>query len=65
MTQNDLNRSVARSTGESVREISHRGFVPLDDLDCQNEEPLIDWDTVDAEHSLQWFPIRKRPAFGV
>ena len=65
MTQNDLNRSVARSTGETVREISHRGFVPLDDLDRQKEEPLIDWDTVDADRSLQWFPSRKRPALGV
>ena len=63
MTQNDLNRSVARSTGETVREISHRGFVPLEDLARQNEDPPIDWDSTEAEQSLQWFPRRKRPAF--
>lgn len=29
MIQHDLNRAVASRTGESVREISRRGFVPL------------------------------------
>ena len=29
MTQRDLNRAVARATGETVQEIDRRGFVPL------------------------------------
>ena len=29
MTQNDLNRAVARATGETVAEIARRGFQPL------------------------------------
>ena len=29
MNQHDLNRAVAAATGETVSEISHRGFVPL------------------------------------
>ena len=29
MTQNDLNRAVARATGETVTEIARRGFQPL------------------------------------
>ena len=29
MTQRDLNRAVARATGETVHEINRRGFIPL------------------------------------
>ena len=29
MTQNDLNRAIARATGETVTEIGRRGFQPL------------------------------------
>ena len=61
MTQHDLNRSVARSTGETIREISRRGFVPLDDLD-RGDEPPVDWDTAEAERVLEWTPRRRRPA---
>lgn len=48
MTQNDLNRSVAHLTGETISEVSRRGFVPLEDLarDC---DPPIDWDELEAQ----------------
>ena len=61
MTQHDLNRCVAHSTGETVREISHRGFVPLEDLntDC---EPPIDWDELEAQRFVKLSRQRKRPA---
>ena len=29
MNQRDLDRAVAKATGETVAEISHRGFLPL------------------------------------
>ena len=61
MTQRDLNRAVAYSTGETVTEVSRRGFVPLEDLnrDC---EPPIDWDELEAKRNVNIFPQRKRPA---
>ena len=62
MTQNDLNRAVAHSTRESIREISRRGFVPLEDLG-RDEEPPIDWDEAEALRNISLFPQRKRPAF--
>lgn len=62
MTQNELNRGVARSTGETVSEISRRGFIPVEDLD-QECEPPIDWDELEARRNLILYPTRKRPAF--
>ena len=62
MTQNDLNRAVAQSTRESINEISRRGFVPLEDLE-RDDESLIDWDTVEAGRNVELSPQRKRPAF--
>lgn len=39
MTQRDLNRAVARATGESVQEINRRGFGPLDSAVAEDEGP--------------------------
>ena len=61
MTERDLNRSVAHSTGETVGEISRRGFVPLDDL-ARELEPPIDWDELEARRFVDLGPTRKRPA---
>ncbi len=61
MTQNDLNRSVAHSTGETVSEVSRRGFVPLEDLN-QDCEPPIDWDELEAQRFVNFSRQRKRPA---
>ena len=61
MTQRDLDRSVAHSTGETVSEISHRGFVPLDDL-ARECDPPIDWDELEARRFVNMTRQRKRPA---
>ncbi len=55
MTQFELNREIAKATGETVKTISQRGFVPL--THCfpyeQDREPLIvDWDEVDATRQV-------------
>ncbi len=61
MTQRDLNRAVAQSTGETVSEISRRGFVPVEELDRECEPP-IDWDELEARRHVNIFPQRKRTA---
>ena len=61
MTQRDLDRSVAHLTGETVSEISRRGFVPLEDLARDCEEP-IDWDELEARRFVNFTQQRKRPA---
>lgn len=48
MTQGQLNRAVARATGESVRTILARGFGLMTN-DFEEREPLVfDWDQRDA-----------------
>ena len=55
MTQAELNREVARATGESVAEIRHMGFGIADEAEPGfDPEPAdvgqhIDWDQVDAD----------------
>lgn len=44
MTQNELNRVVARATGETVSEVSYRGVVPLTEMPVEREPQWIDWD---------------------
>ena len=61
MKQQDINRGVAQTTGETVSEISHRGFVPLEDLD-REVEPPIDWDELEARRFVNMVRQRKRPA---
>lgn len=59
MTQNDLNRAVARATGETVSEICRRGFGPADPTTVVfDPEPLnaeidryLDWDIVNADRA--------------
>ena len=60
MSEHELNRAVAQATGESVAEISRRGFQPLgNDL----EDYRIDWDAVLAARLSTPFPRRQpRPA---
>ena len=67
MTQNELNRSVAAATGETVTEIARRGFVPLTP-NCQECEPedkqldnYLDWDECDLHHNVQLFPQPSAP----
>lgn len=72
MTQRDLNRAVASRTGESIQEISRRGFGPLTRIpvepdvdllipDSWNSQPL-DWDAFDRQRIGILFPQRARPA---
>jgi len=54
MTQSDLNRAVARATGETVTEIKHLGFGLADpeqanfDPESSDLDHYLDWDEVDA-----------------
>ena len=53
MTQAELNREVAKVTGESVETIARRGFVPLTDSPIDREPQFIDWDDEeDNRHSF-------------
>lgn len=55
MTQADLNREVARATGESERTIGQFGFVPLTrhPIEVEREPLVIDWDEMpDRRYSL-------------
>ncbi len=57
MTQNDLNRAVARQTGETVGTISHRGFGQLSPLPSEPdaEDLILDWDRVQAARNVALF----------
>ncbi len=55
MTQNDFNRAVARATGETVSEISRRGFQPLDLEPTEPEDVIVDWDQVELERNVSIF----------
>ncbi|MFG0332750.1 MAG: hypothetical protein ACF8TS_05235 [Maioricimonas sp. JB049] len=61
MQSAQLNRMVARATGESVAEIRHRGFSLVDperttiDLDPEDRNlppTLIDWDEFDLRRNV-------------
>jgi len=54
MTQTELNREVARVTGESCRMIAQLGFSPLWPKPYERDrEPLtVDWDAVDARREV-------------
>ena len=59
MTQRDLNRAVARATGESVDMIERMGFGPLDDSSSDQEPNSIDWDA-DDDARLAVQAVRRR-----
>jgi hypothetical protein len=59
MTQAEINRAVARITGESLRTVSRRGFSLADpdfvdydpepaDETSEIEDRIVDWDRLDA-----------------
>lgn len=58
MTQAELNRAVARATGESIREIARRGFVLLTPIPVEREPLVVDWDRLDAERRTSFFEQR-------
>jgi hypothetical protein len=54
MTQQELNQAVAASTGESIREVRHRGFSVMkpamdDEPEIYAPPQVIDWDSIE-EH---------------
>ena len=65
MKQADLDRAVARVTGESISTIKRLGFLladPTDNLDPDSDEHgtyVIDWDELEAqrfEGNASWRP---------
>ena len=57
MTQHDLNRAVARATGDSISIISQTGFVLLRRFPLEREPLVMDWDSIDRRQ-LAAFPQR-------
>ena len=52
MNQRDLNREVARATGESIKTIDRMGFSPLRvRFEQDPEEYAVDWDELEAQRS--------------
>ena len=62
MTQNELNRAVARATGESVAVVASMGFVPLTSVPQEREPQTVDWDEAQQTRRISLQPRRKRPA---
>ena len=59
MTQNELNRAVARATGENVSTICQRGFVPLLSIPYEREPRTVDWEDSDSQRGVS-LPSRRR-----
>jgi len=59
MNQADLNRAVARVTGESVSTIAEMGFVTLPTILVEREPLMVDWDQLDRQR-VSVFPQRSR-----
>jgi hypothetical protein len=59
MTQRELNRAVARATGESVDTIEQLGFGPLDESASDPEPRMVDWDA-DDDSRLAMRSVRRR-----
>jgi len=57
MTKSQMERELARATGESVSTIRSRGFQPIE---MPDPEPLtVDWEAIDQDR-LAIFPDRQR-----
>ena len=64
MTQRDLNRAIARATGESVDVIEQMGFGPLDESPGDPEPSMVDWDT-DDDARLAMRSVRRHRLTGI
>ena len=60
MNQRELNREVARKTGETVSTIAALGFIPLTGQPYEREPLTIDWDERDADRDVALLPQRAR-----
>ena len=62
MTPRELDRAVARATGESVSEIRRRGFSLADQIEDEFDAALIppcrtiDWDDHDLRRNVSFVP---------
>jgi hypothetical protein len=65
MNQRELNREVARKTGETVSTIAALGFIPLTGQPYEREPLTIDWDERDAERNVSLMPKRARSPVAV
>ncbi|MBC8355311.1 MAG: hypothetical protein H8E66_25320 [Planctomycetes bacterium] len=54
MNQRDLDREVARATGETVATINQMGFVPLEPIPYERDrKPLVvDWEELEQERMI-------------
>ena len=52
MKQSELNRAIARATGESVSRIARLGFVPLVPILVRRKPRVVNWDHLDAERQF-------------
>ncbi len=65
MNQREINRAVARATGEDLSEISRRGFSIADpavigfDPEPTEFDEAIDWDELDGERGVSVLPLRR------
>ena len=59
MNQRELNRAVARATGESVATIRRMGFSPWWPIPLDRQPQVVDWDDRDADR-LALFPDRQQ-----
>jgi len=60
MNQSELNRAVAKATGESVSMIAEMGFVPLANPPYERESRTVDWDEADASRNVSLNRWHKR-----
>ena len=60
MTQAELNREIAKKTGETVSTIAAFGFVELTGQPFEREPQTVDWDELDAERNVTVMPQRTR-----
>ena len=60
MNQCELNREVARKTGETVSTIAALGFIPLTGQPFEREPLMFDWDERDADRNVALIPQRTR-----
>ncbi|MBI3864891.1 MAG: hypothetical protein HY290_23695 [Planctomycetia bacterium] len=65
MTQRDLNRAVARATGESVDMIEQMGFGELHESTGERQPNSIDWDEHDDARLAVGAVRRRRLAAAV
>lgn len=60
MSQRDLNRAIARATGEDISTITGMGFVELTPFPIEREPLTMDWDEHDLDNNVSVIPQRRR-----